>query len=329
MNTIVMPFKKSESKLRKNYERACGKGYCPTTKEIENSAIKELANRLEAASEKETLTNILEWQNDNIVIWFERYPLSNILLLSVAAFFASLVPSLLLGLWLLVAILGTLSGTLLAITILMVSYYRKIPLKQLYNIFRASIPISFLLENKLGVCRDYAKLTACLLANIYPDAEIYFVRAPQHVATGMVIKNELYMLDKQLPIVTIGKWHERWDSERKIEKFKRDHLESVPNPYLHETKPTKPNTEKLATEMMKLLNIKEQTSEADLSSLEILRWKKGATLYEDNEIVNFSLARRLETRISSELIRINQITGIEISRQKYDLTFLILFSQNK
>ena len=37
-----------------------------------------------------------------------------------------------------------------------------------------SISMNFLLENKLGVCRDYAKLTACLLLNIYPNAEIYF-----------------------------------------------------------------------------------------------------------------------------------------------------------
>lgn len=340
MNTLVMPFKKNESKLRKNYEHACSNGYCPTTKEIENSAIKELANRLKAATEKETLTNILEWQDRNIVSWFERFPLSPILLALALVLFPSLVlwltiPSLNIQIlsWL-VVISGTTTATTLGITILMISYYRKMPLKQLYNIFRPSIPINFLIENKLGVCRDYAKLTACLLANIYPDAEIYFVRAPQHVATGIMIDNSppVYMLDKQLPIVTIDKWHERWHkhrwSEKTMEKLKGNCLESVDiKSYLSKNKSTEPNIEKLATEMMTLLNIEEQTDDKAVS-LEI-PWKKGAILYEDNEVVNYSLARRLETKISSELIRRSQITRIEISQQKDDLTFLIRFSQNK
>jgi hypothetical protein len=113
-----------------------------------------------------------------------------------------------------------------------------------------------------------------------------------------------------------------------MEKVKGNCLESVDiNSYLSKTKSTEPSTEKLATEMMKLLNIKEQTD--DKAILLEIPWKKGAKLYEDNEIVNYSLARRLETRISSELIRINQITRIEISRQNDDLTFLISFNQNK
>lgn len=27
-------------------------------------------------SDRETLTNVLDWQNRNMVFWFERYPLS-------------------------------------------------------------------------------------------------------------------------------------------------------------------------------------------------------------------------------------------------------------
>jgi predicted transglutaminase-like protease len=339
MNTIVMPFKKSESKLRKNYERACSKGYCPTTKEIENSAIKELANRLKAASEKETLTNILEWQDRNIVSWPERWPLSNLfsaLLFVVVLLFLCLllIPNSQL-LWWIIVMLASSAITVFSIIVILLKLIRKIPVWDgLKNTFASSISINAFLENKLGVCRDYAKLTACLLANVYPDAEIYFVRAPQHVATGIMIDNSppVYMLDKQLPIVTIDKWHERWHkhrwSEKTMEKVKGNCLESVDiKSYLSKTKSTEPNIEKLVTEMMTLLNIEEQTDDKAISLK--MPWKKGATLYEDNEIVNYSLARRLETKISSELIRINQITRIKISRQKDDLTFLIRFSQNE
>lgn len=231
----MMPFKKNESKLQKNYEHACNEGYCPTTKEIENSAIRELANRLKAASKKETLTNILEWQDRNILFWPERWPVSILFRVTLVTliFFPLFLPVFLFYsqiLWLIIvmAILASSAVTTFLILIIILKYVRKIPLKQgLWNIFVTSIPMNSLLENKLGVCRDYAKLTACLLFNIYPDAEVYFVHAPQHVATGIMIENSppVYMLDKQLPMVTISKWHERWHkhswSEKTMEKVKK------------------------------------------------------------------------------------------------------------
>jgi hypothetical protein len=57
---------------------------------------------------------------------------------------------------------------------------RKIPFwSGLWNTFVLSISTNFFLKNKLGVCKDYAKLTACLLFKIYPDAELHFVHAPR------------------------------------------------------------------------------------------------------------------------------------------------------
>jgi hypothetical protein len=83
--------------------------------------------------------------------------------------------------------------------------------------------------------------------------------------------------------------------------------------------------------MTKLLNIKEQASNEAISPLEI-PWKKRVILYEDNEMVNYSLARWLEMKISNELVSIDQVTRIEvkeeekINRHNYDLTFLVRFS---
>jgi predicted transglutaminase-like protease len=318
-------------------------GYWPTSDEIENNRVKSLANRLKAGSCKETLTNILEWQERNIVFWNERHPVPTVLfcagLISILSFIFGLpiiifliirnIQPLSLLSWFVViwfVMLVSSIATTLTITIWIIHSNRKIPLKQgLKNVFVPSIPMNTLLENKLGVCRDYAKLTACLLSNICPNEEIYFAHAPGHIATGIKIENKLYMLDQRLPILTIDKW-DNYRHLKKIERFARNSPKRVDtNSFLSTTKTTSLDTEKLAVTMTNLLKVKERTGDKAVSVLEI-PWKKGAILYEDNEMVNYSLARLLKTKISSELIRIDQITRIEINRHKDDLMFLIHFS---
>jgi len=48
------------------------KQFCPTLKDLENEELGELAKKLKGDSEKETLTNILEWQHRNVQYWMER-----------------------------------------------------------------------------------------------------------------------------------------------------------------------------------------------------------------------------------------------------------------
>lgn len=132
---MQMPFKKnSEHKAKHRYKDACSLGYCPSLADRENSRIKELANRLKADSKKETLTNILEWQNNNLVFWFEREPLSLILLFSIIFLPVSLALSLIIGQWIAV-MSGTVFVTLLAVTILLLTYHRKISLKHFFKIW--------------------------------------------------------------------------------------------------------------------------------------------------------------------------------------------------
>ena len=57
----------SKINSRMNYKFACYLGYCPTLMERENSEIKRLADRLKAVTNKETLANILEWQDRNLI----------------------------------------------------------------------------------------------------------------------------------------------------------------------------------------------------------------------------------------------------------------------
>ncbi len=72
--------------------------------------------------------------------------------------------------------------------------------------FKSSLPIYKILEYRAGVCRDFAKLTASLLYTLYPNNEIYLVKIPNHIATGIEINNKLYILDQSLPIMNEDAW---------------------------------------------------------------------------------------------------------------------------
>ena len=324
------------------YRLACRQGYCPTTKEIENSDVISLANRLKAGTYKETLANILEWQDRNITFWTERHPLSTIFLYSFLSIFVAGA--------LLVACLVSFNAVTIQtlvwteavwIAILMTDFAlsfgmiggvihsnRKIPVAENFdNIFASSMSINALLKNKLGVCRDYAKLTACILLNIYPNAEIYFATAPSHVATGIMIQNKLYMLDQRLPIATIDKWND-YRKMKKILKFEGHSIKVVDsNVFLSKTHTESMDEEaraKLADKVSKWLDIKNHADNkaSSLSTLTI-RWRKGAIIYEDDELVNYSLLRLLKARFSSELVDVGQITKIEIVLDGDNLNFLL------
>jgi predicted transglutaminase-like protease len=332
-----MSFEKMAAKnSEKRYGYACRQGYCPSLEERENSGIRELAGRLSASSDKETLTNVLEWQDRNVVFWFERNPLS-LALSSILVVLLITSPFLLLReqiVYAYFAVLVSIIVTLASVAVYMIHSYRKLPLKQLLNISRLNVPIDSILENRLCVCRDYAKLTACLLSNIYPEAEVYFAHATNHVAAAMMIEKKLYVLDKYLPLTTMDRWHERWHkgefSEKTVEKVKGSHLELLNiNSFLSKENIAQLDTERLATELKRLLSIKDSTDNAEEASLKIWQWKKGALLYEDDEIVNYSLAQGLKMKISSQILDLTQLTGIEISREQDDLSFQVRFKLNK
>jgi len=203
---------------------------------------------------------------------------------------------------------------------------RKIPIKTgLKNTLVQSISIDFLIENKLGICRDYAKLTACLLYNIYTNQSIFFPQSSNHVAAGISIENRLYMLDQHLPIVTIDKWHQRNNSDKNVAKLDGENLEWIKlNSLLSKNTITKLNINNLDCNMVKILDIKESTSDTKSSQFEI-RWKKGAILYEDDDFVNYSLARWLKTKISNEMVELKHVIKVEALPNGDDLVFRISY----
>jgi len=331
--------------LKINYKFACWQGYCPTAEEIEDSDIKSLANRLKGRSYEETLTNILEWQDRNIEFWTERHPLTSILqyfilLVTVPPIFVLFaligIISVIFGsfnivsfvtwftaLWLTILVTGI--SLILIIMAQIIHSNRKIPRYEgMKNAFANSLPIKALLENKLGICRDYAKLTACLLINIYPNAEIYFAHAPSHVATGIMIENRLYMLDQRLPLLTIDKWNKYRHLKGKLDKLGRNRIELVDSKcFLSKKNAESQDTQKLGQTMTRLLNIKEQTDDTRAVFFLEIRWKKGAIKYDNDEMVNYSLSRWLTAKFSCELVRIDQITKIEVGSNEEDLIFLV------
>jgi hypothetical protein len=81
--------------------------------------------------------------------------------------------------------------------------------------------------------------------------------------------------------------------------------------------------------MKRRLNIQSSTIDTESVSFKIMQWKKGAILYEDDEIVNYSLARRLKMLISREMLDVNHVINIKIDRKKDDLIFRIEVKSSK
>ena len=205
----------------------------------------------------------------------------------------------------------------------MIINYRKIPIKQLLYVFKFNMPLNLVLEHKYGVCKDYAKLTACLLTNLYPHAKICFVKSSGHVATGIFVGKQLHMLDQHLPIKTINGWHKRNKSGKKeyILKGKSFQTEDIV------IKTTNLDTERLKAELTKRLNISKKVREKETSDL-VITWKEGVLYYEDDEFVNYSLARWLKNKISDEVLDLTQFSSFEIEPKGDDLEFKISFMAN-
>src|SRR5690242_18656094 len=53
---------------------------CPNLDDLKNKKIVELSKRLKGKSKKETLSNILEWEDRNLIFWSERWPLPNLII---------------------------------------------------------------------------------------------------------------------------------------------------------------------------------------------------------------------------------------------------------
>lgn len=80
-----------------------------------------------------------------------------------------------------------------------------------------SLPVSKTIKYQLAICGDYAKLTATILLNLYPNSRLFFFKIPRHVATGIGINNKIYILDQKLPIREPEAWLNYWNEDSATE----------------------------------------------------------------------------------------------------------------
>ena len=315
-------------KLLRSNGQAWTRGAVPTSEEIASDKVRDLAYRLEGELDKETLTNILEWQHRNMKFWLERYPMPLILGASLIGLVVSfVVPYVLLvyrsNIWSIgsffVLGFGVVLITAIAITLLYICYGRRLPLGQFWNTIRPSVVIDEIIENRLGVCRDYAKLTACLLLKLYPKSDIYYAHTSNHLAVGIVSDGQLYMLDQRLPILTISQWDKREKSKETIHKLKDGKIEQIKDITIYRN--PKQNIEELTSELKDLGITISSTTNAE--PIKVIKWRKGALLYSMNdEIVNHSLAQLIKYEVTNDLLDFKKIR-IEIQENGKDIEFLV------
>ena len=359
------------------------KQFLPADTDIKNVELKKLAKRLEGNSEKETLTNILEWQDRNVLGWVDRmymFPILYILLITsfcllpinspikeivslifvvmcfvnlmvVLSYFLPLIGLIiLLFSWLFsinplqvqktvsissLILLSIMFGALTILLIFLLLKYRsiksKIPDFKLEDTFKLSLSVSKILKYKLAVCRDYAKLTASLLFSIYPNSKVYFLTIPRYVAVAVKTKNDYYVLDQKLPVLTKNGWLNRWNRKNTDVYVSELILNSEGKPVGVDFKKHEKvslfsekvvNADELTKKVAEMLKIR-QDSQKDNPYAEI-PLKNFAIYYEDDEITKYSLIRAIKNKLESELCgNIDKVSKIEITQNENEKDVII------
>jgi predicted transglutaminase-like protease len=311
--------------------------FVPTIEDIDSDEIKKLSNRLTGITPKEMLTNIVEWQDRNLKFWEDRWPAADVLKVTALLAFLFGIFTPLFGLLIYFALFS--SG--IAVYIFLDSVRRSRIIKRtapgfrLLDTLEPSLPVEKILEYRLAVCRDYAKLTSALLLNNFPENELYFLMIPNHRAAAVKLNNRVYVLDQKLPILTLSKWVQRWkerlhksnlkpESKKIVKDSKRittvkEQLEQyIETPSEH----TRINTERIAGELKKKLMIKDMGKRHESkNSIEItIPFQNYANIYEEDEIIEFSIVESMKNRIEDELTgNLDEILDLTVTRNDGNL----------
>lgn len=199
--------------------------------------------------------------------------------------------------------------------------------------FETSILLETLLKYRLAICRDYAKLTAVLLYNLFPNNPIYFILIPRHVAAGIEINGKLYILDQKLSVMTLDGWLRIWNrkiatvyrlkildskSKRKLKLEKRGIAKL-------KDQSTRINVERLTEEVVKLIGVK-QVDYGEGAVAKIPLPSKLTKCYEDDEIVTYSMARTIKLKLENEFCsNFKNIEKIGIRQDGEDLVVEVCF----
>ncbi len=112
-------------------------------------------------------------------------------------------------------------------------------LTMIWKTFGINITMSDLLNYRSAICRDYAKLTSAILHNLNITHYFLFIRG--HVAIGVNINSNYYVIDQFLPLYDIDIWlkkcnrnnttiyisKNKYNSKmKKIEKYERNEIKN-------------------------------------------------------------------------------------------------------
>ena len=350
------------------------KQFIPSLKDIENEDLKKLVNRLKGDSDKKTLTNILEWEDGNIMGWADRiymfiifyiliflsaiilpidpyikYVFILLLIFTIFAnfalilFYSIILNSLIIGLFYLVYVLRPMdaqnmlpvhSFVLLSISFgasiglimyLLLRYQgvkQQIPEFKRRDMFEESLPVNKIINYKLAICRDYAKLTASLLYNC-SSSKVYFFTIRSHVATAVIIENEYYILDQKLPVLTKDGWFKRWgvkEANVYASELVRNSNGEITGISFEKVsisdfsvKDGNSISAELTDKVSKLLGI-DQSSQKTIPDFDFTL-KKYALYCENDDIVKYSLTRAIKNKLENEFCgNIDKISKIKINQ---------------
>ena len=317
------------------------KQFIPTQDDVES--VKSLAERLKGKDDKDTLNNILEWQERNISYWKERgYLLMEYIIFLIVLLVLLIIR--LLSAWILdILILVTwviFGGSLFILIYLFLNYeyfsrdessiIGKI--KKIWKFVNATFKISLtteeILKYRLAICRDYAKLTAALLLNIYPENKIFFITYSWHVAAGIEINEKLYILDQKLPILELQAWLNRWNKE-KAEILKLKRKKDSGKLYMWYFKEIKREIKEKTISYRHLEDVLTKVEKCiknrDNAIIHVLKNK--AIIYDvSDEIIKESLLRFIKNYLQRELVsNFSKIDKINIFQKNNDIIIEIKF----
>ncbi|WP_048055467.1 transglutaminase-like domain-containing protein [Methanotorris igneus] len=191
--------------------------------------------------------------------------------------------------------------------------------------------MSDILNYRLSVCRDYAKLTAALLLNLYPENKIYFFEFfgyLGHVATGIEINGKTYILDQKLPILDEQAWLIKQNIK---EATKLILMERNGEFFVEKVGEIKRKKDKSSNIKFKLKNIipelvevisKAMKENKKTVSFKLENWGKIYNI--EDQLIKESLIRFFKLHLSNELVsNFSKIKDINIIKQGDNLVLKV------
>lgn len=220
---------------------------------------------------------------------------------------------------------------LVVIYLPLVEYFENMPKKKaiihlIRLTFTPGLPVKDMLKLRKGVCRDYARFAASLLAELFPHCKKFFVQIPQHVAVGIEVGGRVYIIDQKLPVLSPEAWLNIWNKDHPLRILE---LKQIDNKFTVKTVSVhmRRNIILPINFGKELIKIVEKTYYAILRSestvTHVLR--DYAKVFElDDKVIYLSFLRKIRLTLEKELLSHSlRIKDIKLSKNNNDIIVTI------